>query len=53
MSMEQTKKLQSLMKYQIANNKLSWGPVSHNSDYGAVSHNSMGNKKDQKIFEYL
>ena len=48
MSMVQTKKLQSPMEYQIANNKLSSGPVSHNSDYGAMSHNSTGSKKAQK-----
>ena len=51
MSMVQTKKLQSAIKYQIANNKLSPGLVSHNSDIMGLCHTILdGKQKKAKIF---
>ena len=48
--MVQTKKLQSAIKYQIANNKLSPGLVSHNSDIMGLCHTRFNGKqkKNQK-----
>ena len=46
--MVQTKKLQSAIKYQIANNKLSPGLVSHNSDIMELCHTSFNGKQKGK-----
>ena len=52
MSMVQTKKLQSAIKYQIANNKLSPGLVSHNSDIMGLCHTSFsGKQKGKNIYQ--
>lgn len=46
--MVQTKKLQSAIKYQIANNKLSPGLVSHNSDIMGLCHTRFNGKQKGK-----